>query len=488
MNPTAPNLEVRGIKNPIELFWLQASKAPASPALISPRLSFSYRQLERLSKQTAQKFTRLGIQSGQVVGVQCQPETTVVVWLALLQLGAVSLHVNSEIAKSRGKDLDFVVVDDNFSRLSHKNLVTLTADFFESLDATSPLEEVAELNGESLVRVVFSSGTTGVPKGVPFNLETFLARVESARKNWIPRQPFMSLLGPETVSGFQTIFAQLFDGQTCFVSHDGSKNWELIQKHQIKSVKASPAKLADLIRILKQESADADATASLEIIQVAGGLLPVSLAANCEEVFGITPTYLYGSTEVGTVSRGSFNSSHPNGVGGIVSEVDCEIVDLNEASLPKGEVGTIRIRRKPMPSGYWKDEQSSSNGFRVGWFYPGDRGWISETNELYIEGRSDDQVNLGGVKVNLAQLDQKLGDLEQLTDVATFEYTGSLGESLIGLAYTSQEPVEPEEVERLARLTLPGIRFNAFLKLYSIPRNNLGKAQRNKLAELGQGS
>jgi long-chain acyl-CoA synthetase len=472
-----PSMQVSGSGNPIELIFQQASKLPSNPALVSPRLTLSYKQLVRLSKQTAQRLARLGIERGQVVGVQCQPETTVVVWLALLQLGAVSLHVTTETVKSRGGDLDFVVVDDNFSRLAHKNLITLTADFFESLEATSPLEDIAELDSKSLVRVVFSSGTTGIPKGVPFDVETFLGRVESATKNWIPRQPFMSLLGPETVSGFQTVFAQLFEGQTCFVSHNSSMNWKLIQSHGIKSIKTSPAKLADLIRSLKSDINDAKVRLPLEEIQVAGGLLPISLAANCEETFALTPIYLYGSTEVGTA----------NCVGTMVSEVDCEIVDLNETPVTTGEIGSVRIRRRPMPNGYWKEERYSPNGFRDGWFYPGDRGWVNSSRELFIEGRSDDQVNAGGVKVNLAQLDQQIGDLDQLSDAATFEFTGSLGESLLGLAYTSIEPIDPQEVERIVGNSMPALRFNAFVKLDSIPRNNLGKAQRDKLAESVKG-
>jgi acyl-coenzyme A synthetase/AMP-(fatty) acid ligase len=297
----------------------------------------------------------------------------------------------------------------------------------------------------------------------------------------------MSLLGLETVSGFQTVFAQLFEGQTCFVSHNGSMNWKLIQSHGIKSIKTSPAKLADLIRSLKSDISDAKVRLPLEEIQVAGGLLPKSLAANCEETFALTPTYLYGSTEVGTVSRGEFNFSHANCVGAMVSEVDCEIVDLNETPVTTGEIGSVRIRRRPMPSSYWKEELTRSNGFRDGWFYPGDRGWVNSSRELFIEGRSDDQVNAGGVKVNLAQLDQQIGDLDQLTDAATFEFTGSLGESLLGLAYTSIEPIDPQEVERIVGNSMPGLRFNAFVKLDSIPRNNLGKAQRDKLTESVKG-
>ena len=469
--------------NPIGQFYFHASEAPDNLALVSQRLSLNYRQLKGLAQQTARKLSQQGIGPGDVVGVKCQPEVTIVIWLALMQLGATSLHVTSNTILAISQYLDFVVVDDSFARIAHKNLITLTPNFLESLDATRPLEDIAELDQESLIRVVFSSGTTGKPKGVPFTVQTFLARVDSARRNWIPIQPFMSLLGPETVSGFQSIFAQLFAGETCFVSHDGTKDWELIQRYGIKSIKTSPAKLADLVRSRPSAEIEVKSDSALEVIQVAGSLLSKSLAAHCQETLHVIPTYLYGSTEVGTVSRGEFNPQFPNWVGKISSEIECEIVDEQNKQVDYGIVGLVRIRRNPIPSGYWKDPQLSNNGFRDGWFYPGDRGRISSSKELFIEGRTDDLINAGGAKVNLAQIDQTLSDLGKLSDVATFEFMGPLGESLIGLAYTSDKAIRPEEVEQLVKLAAPTLKINAFLRLDSIPRNSLGKVQRDALAQ-----
>ena len=480
-NPTGPSVD-ESVANPIELFFNQAEKTPEGLALVSPRTTLTYNQLQRLSRQVARKFKQLGIRAGDTVGVQCQPEISVVVWLALMQIGATSLHANSTNSSVFSEFIDFVVVDDPMSKIKSNNLIPIDADFLERLEGIRLLEEVTSLTNESLIRVVFSSGTTGVPKGVPFNVETFLARVDSARKNWIPKQPFMSLLGPETVSGFQTVFAQLFSGNSYYVSHDAEKVWDLIKTNEVKSIKTSPAKLADLIR--HQRSKTLNENLSLEVIQVAGSLLPKSLAAHCRDTFGVTPTYLYGSTEVGTVSRGMFSSDKPNFVGHLISEVECEIVDADDLPVSIGQGGFIRVRRADMPNTYWHDSQSGTNGFKFGWFYPGDRGSINSSNELSIEGRSDDLVNAGGMKANLAQLDQALSDVKEFGDVATFEFTGDLGESLLGVAYTSGDAVKAQDLERLVANTTPGYKYSAYVRLDSIPRNLLGKVQRQELSNL----
>lgn len=473
--------------NPIVLFFNSAISSPDSLALVSARTKLTYRQLARLARQTARKLSKLGIKAGDVVGIQCQPEITVVLWLALLQLGATSLAVTKTTLASYGQYINTVLVDDNFSRLKHGRVQTLSPEFFESLDVTVPLEDIAQLQPESLVRVVFSSGTTGVPKGVPFNVEVFLARVESARSNWIPIQPFMSMLGPETVSGFQTVFAQLFSGNTCYLQSDSSNLWGLINDYGIKSIKTSPAKLADLVRSFQEGQKSSKMENSLSVIQVAGSLLSKSLATACEVSLKITPTYLYGSTEVGTVSRGQFDQSHPNSVGAVISEVEFEIVDEKNHVLPLGQIGLIRARRNPMAQSYWKNTLVTSNGFSHGWFYPGDRGVLTSKRELLLEGRSDDLVNAGGLKVNLAQLDQALSELKEVSDVATFEFYGEFGEPLLGLAFTAEGSADINEIERLAQLHAPGIRFNALVRLDSIPRNYLGKVLRKELTENAQG-
>jgi len=479
-SPIVPEARI-GSGNPIELFYQAAAASQDQLALVSAKTKLSYHQLERLSRQISRKLSRLGIKKGAVVGVDCKPEITVVIWLALLQLGATSLSVNRTILESYGEHIDFVVVDDSLSRLKHKNVVPLGVEFFESLDATAPLDEVSQLKHNDLVRVVFSSGTTGIPKGVPFTIEVLLARIDSARSNWIPIQPFMSMLGPDTVSGFQTVFAQLFTGNTCYLN-DGSSGWGLIKEHGIRSIKTSPAKLADLVREFQPSKQTSTFQNQLSVIQVAGSLLSKSLAIACQETLDVTPTYLYGSTEVGTVTRGSFDQSRPNSVGAVIPEVECEIVDEQNQTLLTGELGFVRVRRTPMAAGYWKSPTPTETGFRDGWFYPGDRGALEIENRLVIDGRSDDLVNAGGVKVNLAKLDQALSDLSQLTDVATFEFPGELGEPLLGLAFTAVGTIDIPEIEHLAQFHAPGVRFNALVRLESIPRNSLGKVLRHELS------
>jgi acyl-coenzyme A synthetase/AMP-(fatty) acid ligase len=199
--------------------------------------------------------------------------------------------------------------------------------------------------------------------------------------------------------------------------------------------------------------------------------------------FGVTPTYLYGSTEVGTVTRGAVDTLNPSMVGMIVDEIDAEIVDEDGAALPADTEGILRFRKPGMPSAYWHNSVNTGfSGFRDGWFYPGDYGRIDHDNRLWLAGRRDDLVNAGGAKFNLLELDQWLVDSGLFLDAASFQYTKASGATSVGIAFVTKHPPEPSILADRVRAFLPDLTFGALLRIDKIPRNQLGKVERAVLA------
>jgi acyl-coenzyme A synthetase/AMP-(fatty) acid ligase len=329
------------------------------------------------------------------------------------------------------------------------------------------------------VRVVFSSGTTGVPKGVPFTLKNLLARIDSARQNWMPELPFISLLGLDTVTGMQTFFWSVLNGETYFAVKSAEENLKLISKYNIKSLKTSPARLRDLVAAAKPNDLP-----KLKIIQVAGSLLGNRLVADCVAKFGITPTYLYGSTEVGTVTRGTFKPEAPNNLGKVVSDIQLEIVSDQDTSVSPNTIGKIRYRKTGMPDGYWLKNDNQQNGFLNSWFYPGDLGSFSETGELLLAGRTDDVVNLNGAKFNLLELDLWLQNSEMFDEVGSFLVKTDEGIDEVGVAFVSSTQPIPELLTRRVRAFLNDLEFKYLIRVQELPRNKLGKLDRKSLAEL----
>lgn len=464
--------------NPVSRIFDFASKNPSAIAIASGSLDITYSSLVESIQLFTASFLAAGIKKGQVVALATRPEFECLATLSLLQIGAVSLSCTEQVFKAYGKHIDWLITDGNLPIAAVKQ-ITVNEEFFEGIGKYRAKAEAAEIAEEDLVRVVFSSGTTGVPKGVPFTLKNLLARIDSAHSNWMPKLPFMSLLGLDTVTGMQTFFWCVLNGETYFPATNAKANLNLISKHGVKSLKTSPARLKDLVA-----AAEPDELPNLEIIQVAGSLLGNKLVSECQAKFGITPTYLYGSTEVGTVTRGQFKPETPNNLGEVVSDIQLEIVDDQEQPAQPYTVGKIRYRKAGMPESYWLKNNNQLNGFLGNWFYPGDLGSINESGELMLAGRTDDVVNLSGAKFNLLELDLWLQNSEMFDEVGSFLIKTEDGVDEVGIAFVSQTPPIPDLLTRRVRAFLNDLEFKYLIRVTELPRNKLGKLDRKALAEL----
>ena len=466
--------------NPVTRFFEHAERTPDAVAMVAGGGNLTYRQLADTVKRVAGRLTRDGITRGTVVGIHTSVELDAVLILSLMQVGAVSLRATEPVLRAYGDAVDVVIADGVVRGATGTRILTADGEFIEGLARQTPHTDIAELDGEDLCRVVFSSGTTGTPKGVPFTAEYLTRRIESARENWIPETPFMSLLGLDTVTGFQTFVWAMTNGETFFTVGDSAHNLGVIRTHRVAAIKTSPARLSELVEAAAKQSNET----ALSVIEVAGSLLPATLAKRCVDVLGVTPTYLYGSTEVGTVTRGTVDPSNPDMVGTIVTEIDAQIVDDDGELVPPGSEGILRFRKAGMPHQYWNaGTPTGYSGFRDGWFYPGDYGRIDEDRRLWLSGRRDDLVNAGGSKFNLGELDRWLQDCGLFDDAASFHFVTESGETQIGIGFVTKNPPSPKILTERLREFLPDLRFAALVRVAEIPRNQLGKVNRTLLCE-----
>lgn len=468
-----------GTVNPVSLFFDQAATSPENLSLVSNGLTLRAGELSDTVKRFGARLRLEGVNAGDVVGVATRPETHAILTLALMQLGATSLHITESIARAYADDVDRIIADDLFRGAGSTPVIMVDGEFLDAVKSVTPLAETIPFDEETPVRIVFSSGTTGVPKGVPFTAEYLLARIESAAKHWIPREPFMALLGLDTVTGYQTLMWAMLRGRLYFLPGTAESNARLIAKHGVAAIKTSPARLGELLGALPAEHAH-----TLGVIEVAGALIPAPMVLDCVKQTGVTPTYLYGSTEVGTVTRGVVDVTQPNNVGAVVEDIDAEVVTDNGDTLQAGVEGMLRFRKHGMPAGYWKNIGAlGHSGFRDGWFYPGDYGTINDDGHVSLAGRRDDLVNAGGAKFNLIELDQWLQDSGLFTDAASFQYSTPDQSINIGIAFVSKNPPHPEILSGRLREFLPNLTFGAILRVAAIPRNQLGKVIRTLLSD-----
>lgn len=475
--------------NPAQTILDWAKTTPDVPAIESASFTMTYGELADSVRRMAAKLRGLGIRPGSVVAIRTRPELEAVLTIALLHEGAASLHGSEAVLAAYGSQIDFLLGEPARASRTTATVIEVDADFMLSLGAVNPDIEPRPLDQAHGCRIVFSSGTTGSPKGVEFTVATLHTRTASARTNWIPLDPFMCLLGLDTVSGFQTFIWSVMHGRTYLLPGDGPTNLGLLAAHGVRSLKTSPARLENLLDALEADESQRGRV-QLEVVEVAGSLLSPTLAARCEALLAFLPTYLYGSTEVGTVTRGEFDPARPNMVGSVVADAELQIVAENGDEVT-GSVtrGLVRYRTAHTPDHYWRATPEANLSFRHGWFYPGDLGAITADGEMLISGRADDLVNAGGAKFNLAELDLWMGELELFVDCASFTFTDATGAAAIGIAFQSRHEVQPAIVLERVRGLLPNLEIRAIVRMDTIPRNQLGKVDRLVLrASIGEQS
>jgi acyl-coenzyme A synthetase/AMP-(fatty) acid ligase len=467
--------------NPIDRILVWADSTPQSAAIMSADFTITYVVLADSVRRMAAKLRQLGVRPGNVVAIRGRSQLEAIVMLAVLHEGAVSLHGSEAVLAGYGTQIDYLVGDVVGSTRTRAKVITIDNEFLQSLGGINSRIEPQPLTEASPCRIVFSSGTTGIPKGVEFTVASLLSRTASARTNWMPVDPFMCLLGLDTVSGFQTFMWSVLNGKTYFIPGDGAANARLIASAGVRSIKTSPARLENLVDAI---AADGGAL-KLEQAEVAGSLLTSRLGQRCADVLGCTPVYLYGSTEVGTVTRGQFDPTRPSMVGSVVADAELQVVDDDDANLSGSRrEGHVRYRTAHTPDHYWRATAETNSPFRNRWFYPGDRGTINSAGELTLSGRTNDVVNAGGAKFNLAELDLWMADIDLFTDCASFQFQDDSGATAIGIAFASKHPVNPQDLAERVRGMLPNLEVRAFVRVELIPRNSLGKVSRRALSSL----
>jgi acyl-coenzyme A synthetase/AMP-(fatty) acid ligase len=247
----------------------------------------------------------------------------------------------------------------------------------------------------------------------------------------------------------------------------------------VDSVTGSVAQLSDIVTLLRQTNTTLP---EISVVQSTGSQLSRQLYDEIKELTGATIMNAYGSTEVGPTTLRTDDENEPSYMGEILPGAVVEIVDPEtHTPLPDGSSGLVRVRRHTMVDGYYRDDEATARSWRDGWFYSGDHGHLVG-NRLYIDGRTEEIINIGGVKIDPASIDTHFASYPELTDHAAFGIVDDLGIERVALAYVSAEPVDESELLEKALLILRGNTPARLWRVDRIPRNEMGKALRNELA------
>jgi acyl-coenzyme A synthetase/AMP-(fatty) acid ligase len=258
----------------------------------------------------------------------------------------------------------------------------------------------------------------------------------------------------------------------------------MIDLFQIGAIFGSPQQLATLVATLDTTPASC---ASVRLVSVAGATLTPELGARIRRRICSSVMIGYGSTEAGKTAMGPLGAFE--GVAGacgyVMPDVRIEIVDDEGRPLPRGVSGSVRILvpaggRAFVPGTLYPERTPD-------WFYPRDSGMLREDGLLVVDGRTDELINAGGLKVAPERVEALVADRADITDAAAFARPGPEGIDEIWLAVVARAPINAQELLAWLSARSATLAPRRIVFVDAIPRNAMGKAERGKLRRSTEG-
>ncbi len=357
-----------------------------------------------------------------------------------------------------------------------------------------PLRRPVSCGDDHLAALLYTSGTSGRPKGVMLSAGNLAANVRQCVE-WasLPRRTVVLGVLPQFHCFGLTVLTLLplwLGAKAVYTARFVPKKvLELMREHRPDIFLAVPSMLNSL---LHAKGATHDHFASVTYMVSGGEPLPESVFTGFQERFGITLNEGYGLTETSPVANWCRPADHKRGsVGPPLPGVQERIVALDGRTLGVGEEGEVRIKGPNLTRGYYRlDAQTAAAFDEEGYLRTGDIGRIDADGHLFITGRVKEMMVIGGENVYPRTIEEVLD-----------RHPGVLSSAVIGLPHPGRGEVPVAFVEMAADVPFEETRLRAHcrahlapyqvprrvIRLERLPRSPTGKIQRDELRGLLEG-
>ena len=459
-----------------------AATTPHAIAVVDGEQSWTFAELSGEIDQLSQQLRKFSLNSRATVAVEWDdPYTHWAILLALESLGLTSAtFTKPEVSQSQAifDQADLVLSMPGSPPPPAKQVHVISPTWLKGGENQTASEGVANLVQEAgyPVGIIQGTGTTGSPKTMLITARAQEYRIlqNLKRMNIGAETRYLLEMAFNVAVEFYIATACLRAGGTCI--WDRSRRVpDAITHHGATHAALFVGSLAQNIRHLPTSfTKPAGFT-----IRSFGGPLIAELRTKTLARLADTVIESYGTNEVPAVA-----DMAPDGTGDILSDVSVEIIDEDDNPVI-GVAGTIRIQSPYMVTQYLNDPSASQERFRDGWFYPGDYGVMPEPGKLQVLGRTDDLLNIHGIKLHPANLEAQVAEIDDVAEAAITSLTQTDGGSHVCVCLVLEPDRKPADVIEAVSAALPPIISEAsVIQVTLIPKTKNGKIQRRKLDEL----
>jgi crotonobetaine/carnitine-CoA ligase len=476
---------------------------------------YTYGELYRKIIKTANFFLDLGVAKGDRVAVQLfsSPEF-IFTWFGLLQIGAVLVPMNIHNKSNECKyimdksEASFLVIEEAFLEI-HKELnydvkkkvIARTDNSFEGYFNLSTelekqpeeLKEVREIMPDDLAEILFTSGTTSMPKGAKFthyNL-LFAGQFHASQMKMTSDDTFFTVFPCFHIDWqAMAIMPTITKGASVIVNekYHATSFWEKVRGYKATIVETIPM-LVRTLMLQPEEENEKNHKVRLVYFSLC---MSTEEKEAFEERFKVKLFNCYGMTETvvcNTADVCDGEAKWPS-VGKIYDPYEIKIVDDKNNTLPPEKIGEICLkgeRGKNLISGYYNNEEATAKLYDSDdWLHTGDKGYLDEEGWLYFVDRNNNLIKRSGENISASEVENVLTSHEYIDEAAVVGVPDPIREEAVKayIKFVPEHTMTVEEIEKFCLEHLASYKVPTIIKIVNdFAHTCTGKIQKKSLQQ-----
>jgi long-chain acyl-CoA synthetase len=466
--------------------------------------AMTYRALDEASARVAGLLRERGLTPGDRVGIMMPNVAEVpVVYYGILRAGGVVVPMNP-LLKARevayylgdsGAGLIFAwhtfgdPARDGAGQAGADAIVVDPVTFPDLLASATPHFPVEDTADQDTAVILYTSGTTGQPKGAELTHGNLISNTEVSRADIVQAGPDDVIFGglPLFHVFGQTVALNVAVAAgaclTLLPRFDAEHALQIVAGHGVTVFEGVPTMYVALLH--QPDRADYDVSA-LRMCISGGAALPVEVLRGFEAAYGVPVLEGYGLSETSPVA--SFNhpgrERKPGSIGTPIRDVQLRLVDDKGQEVPPGEVGEIAISGPNVMKGYWQRPEATADAVREGWFHTGDLARVDDEGYFYIVDRKKELIIRGGYNVYPREIEEVLYEHPAVAEAAVIGLPHpSLGEEVAAaVALKPGAEASADELRAYVKSQVAAYKYPRHVWLVDeLPKGATGKVQKRDI-------
>jgi long-chain acyl-CoA synthetase len=463
----------------------------------------SYKLLNGATAHMVGLLHEHGVKPGDRVGIML-PNVPYfpVCYYGILRAGAIVVPMNVLLKKRevgyylKDPEAELLIAWGDFAEAAETGaeeagaecLLVKPGEFENVVGAAEPVTEVADTGDGDTAVILYTSGTTGQPKGAELSNANLARNAEAS-------SGLFGLGSDAVVLGALPLFHTF--GQTCGMNatlgrggtltliprFDPAKALEIIQRDEVNVFQGVPTMYGAMLHLDNRDDYD---VSSLKVCASGGSAMPVELMRGFEEAFGCKVLEGYGLSESSPVA--SFNhpdrERKPGSIGTPIEGVEMKVVDDDSHEVAQGEVGEILIKGHNVMNGYWNREEATAETIVDGWLHTGDIGKVDEDGYFFIVDRKKEMIIRGGYNVYPREIEEVLYEHPDVREAAVLGIpSDEYGEEVAAaVALKDGASTSPEDLRDYVKEQVAGYKYPRKVWLVDeLPKGPTGKILKREI-------